>query len=271
MDKNYLTRLNIRKQIIRDHKDIALQASPTAKPAVDELYTWLVSTYLPSRFPTMFSKTEKGTMNNVTGELMVSQPSQDPIHSLQILGENLDEEFLLLLPSDDGDGYTLKAYVTCFPSGFNTLEKFNLKLRDIHKPVPGYKEKLELSMDRFFDRLEVGKIVMRSNWGISTTSRLFVPSGNHLYAGESAEEEDINLEDTNMRCERQMLWRLPDTKAIVFSFKTYMYPLQQIKDEGLGEELAKAIDGLKEGSVPAMHFYKKGVVWGESVKEFLRA
>lgn len=68
-----------------------------------------------------------------------------------------------------------------------------------------------------------------------------------------------------------MLHRLPQTKALVFSFKTYMYPLKDIKNEGLGEELARAIDGLKEGSVPAMHFYKRGVVWGEAVKVYLRS
>lgn len=43
-----------------------------------------------------------------------------------------------------------------------------------------------------------------------------------------------------------------------------------IKDEGLGEDLATAIDGLKDGSVPEMHYYKRGAVWGEAVKAFLR-
>lgn len=68
-----------------------------------------------------------------------------------------------------------------------------------------------------------------------------------------------------------MLHRLPKTKALLFNFKTYLYPLKDIKDEGLGEELAQAIDGLKEGSVPGMHFYKRGVVWGEAVKQYLRS
>lgn len=67
-----------------------------------------------------------------------------------------------------------------------------------------------------------------------------------------------------------MLYRLPNTKAIVFSFKTYMYPLKEIRDEGLGEELASAIEGLKDGSVPQMNVYKRGVVWGETVKAYLR-
>ena len=56
----------------------------------------------------------------------------------------------------------------------------------------------------------------------------------------------------------------------MFAFKTYMYPIREIKKEGMGKELAMAIDGLKEGSVPEMMFYKRRVVWGEAVKEFLR-
>jgi hypothetical protein len=66
------------------------------------------------------------------------------------------------------------------------------------------------------------------------------------------------------------LHRLPESRALVFAFKTYMYPIREIKKEGMGKELAMAIDGLKEGSVPEMMFYKRGVVWGEAVKEFLR-
>lgn len=57
----------------------------------------------------------------------------------------------------------------------------------------------------------------------------------------------------------------------MFSFKTYLYPLKQVKEEGLGEELATAIEGLEKGSVPEMYFYKRGVVWGEEVKAYLRS
>jgi hypothetical protein len=57
----------------------------------------------------------------------------------------------------------------------------------------------------------------------------------------------------------------------VFSFKTYLYSMAEIRDEGSGEALASAIEGLKEGSVPRMNSYKKEVVWGQTVKAFLRA
>ncbi|KAL2072619.1 hypothetical protein VTL71DRAFT_11962 [Oculimacula yallundae] len=271
MDRNYLDRLEIRKQIMQEHREIAIQANSEVKPAVDELYTWLVNDYLPVRYPTMFSITPLGLLNKVTSTHISLQPLPDPVKTFETLGENLDEDMLILLPSDDGDGYMLKGYVGCFPAGFNTKEKLGLKLRDIHTPVPGYKQKLELSMDRFFDRLEVGKVVKRANWSIVTDGKLFAASGLHLYEGEEKVDEEINIDTTFLRVERQLLHRLPRTRALVFSFKTYLYPISEIKEEGLGEDLAQAIDGLKEGSTPAMHFYKRGVVWGEAVKAYLRS
>lgn len=58
---------------------------------------------------------------------------------------------------------------------------------------------------------------------------------------------------------------------MVFAFHTYTYPIKEVKEDGLGEELAKAIDGLRDGSAPQMHVYKRGPVWGEAVKEYLRS
>ncbi|TVY17487.1 hypothetical protein LARI1_G004528 [Lachnellula arida] len=271
MDRNYVSRMKLRKQIIEDHHDTVIQASPASRPALNELYTWLTGSYLPTRFPSIFTLSPTHLLNLVTSESLPLQPPTDPIHTFELLGKNLDDDFLLLLPSSDGDQYELKGFITCFPSGFNPKEKFGMTLRDIHIPVPGYKEKLERSMDRFFERLEVGRVVQRSNWAITIHGRLFAASGTHLYEGEEPEPEDIDVNNTFLRCERQLLHRLPKSKALVFSFKTYLYPLSDIKIEGLGEDLAQAIDGLREGSVPAMHFYKRGVVWGEAVKAYLRA
>lgn len=69
--------------------------------------------------------------------------------------------------------YVLEAYSACFPSGFQPKEKIGKKLADIHGPVPGYKEKLEKSMDRFFARLEAGRLVKRVNWSLTVDEELF--------------------------------------------------------------------------------------------------
>ena len=57
----------------------------------------------------------------------------------------------------------------------------------------------------------------------------------------------------------------------MFSFKTYMYPISDLKAEGLGPEVADAIEGLKKGNAPGMWRYKSAVRWGRSVLEYLRS
>lgn len=171
MDKNYMSRLQIRENTMEEKADSVLAATEAVKPAVDEVYTWLLSTYLPSRFPLMFqiqksnpSNLEFNQFQNlVTGKSHPLTPPSSSIEALRILGSNIDEDILIMLPSEDGDGYTLQGFVNCFPAGFDTRKKLLMKLRDIHGPVPGYKEKLGRSMDRYFDKLEVGKFVKRAN------------------------------------------------------------------------------------------------------------
>ncbi|KAL4926279.1 heme-dependent oxidative N-demethylase family protein [Aspergillus undulatus] len=187
--------------------------------------------------------------------------------------------------------YHLQAYTTYYPAGFDTRTKISRPLNEIHGPVPGYASKLEKSMDRFFARLEVGRAVVRVNWSVMTRGTgLFAAFGglhdhDHSHSnpqvppGEGDGEEDserINPDtfdgtETFLRCERQTLHRLPKSKALLFGFHTYTYPLSDIKEEGLGEKLATAIEGLEGGSVPGVYGYKRGPYWGEAVKRFLRS
>ncbi|OMP81850.1 hypothetical protein BK809_0006159 [Diplodia seriata] len=284
MDDTYLARLALRRQLIVDHGAHTIAALPTIKPAVVEFYKWMTGVYLPRRFPTVYSHAlQPGTghaylRNLATDESIPLQPPASTADALRILGSHVDTEFLFLRPSPDPSDegrYRLEGFANCSPSGFDTLAKLGLRLADIHAPVPGYAQKLERSMDRFFAALPIGRIVKRHNWSVTTNRNLFSLGGNHLYDGEEVRpltREDVDIDQCVLRCERQTLHRLRDNDdTLVFAFKTYQYPLREIKEEGSGEELAQAVDGLSEGSVPRMAFYKRQVVWGEAVKEFLRA
>jgi len=74
-----------------------------------------------------------------------------------------------------------------------------------------------------------------------------------------------------VRCELQTIFALPQTGGRIMSVHLYQYPLQQIKDEGAGDQMCDAIDGLSKGNVPAMWRYKRAVVWGDKVKAFMRS
>ncbi|KAL3464420.1 hypothetical protein BJX64DRAFT_96534 [Aspergillus heterothallicus] len=331
MDKTYRDRLALRKSLLASHPDVvrALNTSKDEperntriREALCEWYAFVMGEYLPSRYPTMFrlipGEKGDGTVleNTVTGDSFSIDPEavlrsmgsttegEDAflLHLMDILSSYIDEDFLILFPNPtsttqssvpqtDEPPYTLQLYNTYYPAGFNPHEKLGLPLAQIHTPVPGYKQKLEKSMDRFFARVEVGRFVVRANWSIMTPgARLFAAFGGlHDHSPEDLDvkkgddegkkevvEETMDVEGydgsgTYLRCERQTLHRLPKSRAIVFAFHTYAYPIKDIKDEGLGEEMAVAIDGLKEGNVPGIHAYKRGTYWGEAVKKFLRS
>ena len=214
MDKNYKDRIEYRRKILQEHHDIvvAVNDQKAIRPAVAELYTFLLGTYLPTRYPDMFklhqANFDQGTTfmleNKVTGELppVVPNPTTKTIMMLETLGKHLDEDFLLLLPEDTEKDpkYVLEAYITVCPSGFNPREKLGKRLRDIHGPVPGYEEKLESSMDRFFAKVEVGKYVKRVNWSVTTNADLFAAGAGttHAHEGDEIQELDsIDVEKVN--------------------------------------------------------------------------
>ena len=71
--------------------------------------------------------------------------------------------------------------------------------------------------------------------------------------------------------ELQTLTRLPRTRFILFSFKTYLYPLRDVRAEGLGPDLADAVDGLDGGNCPGMWTYKGSRHWAAAACEYLRS
>ncbi|KAE8141165.1 hypothetical protein BDV38DRAFT_268823 [Aspergillus pseudotamarii] len=226
MDKTYKDRLAIRSSLLQKHPDVVIginsESDPRVYAAIRELYVFVVGTYLPTRYPQMFRLTSQpsdgnsktGTETKTILESMVTG-SKIPLHfngsepgfrtgrrELEILGTLVDEEFLILLPesssthpsSNQGESekYILEAYTTFFPAGFDTRKKLGLRLASIHTPVPGYKEKLERSMDRFFARIEVGQFVQRVNWSITTDSELFAAFGG-VHGDEGEGEKTLNL------------------------------------------------------------------------------
>lgn len=188
-DQTYPERLNLRESLLREYPDdvvgVTNESDARIRLAVQELYNYLFQTYLPVRYPSIFKtcgrEHSSATMleNLVTRQTlpMTMTDSMSLRVALRTIAQNVDEDFFILLPQKQQDRsedvYVLKAYAACFPSGFQPKEKIGKKLADIHGPVPGYKEKLQKSMDRFFARLEPGRYVKRVNWSLTVDEELF--------------------------------------------------------------------------------------------------
>ncbi|KAK1985242.1 hypothetical protein LZ30DRAFT_584585 [Colletotrichum cereale] len=270
-DKAYLDRVRNRRQILKENTSKVAGVVPEGIPALHETWTYLLSGYLPTRYPTMFSLSEDRTIfqNHITNVSLPTTPPEDPDFALQALGETVEDDMFLLVETPEG--HRAVAFVCCHPAGFDPSDKLGKLMKDIHQPVPSY-DKIGASMERFFSRLQVGKSVKRMNWSVSTHDKLYSPSDLHIYDGDKVEEgEDVDPSKACLRQELQTVTRLPETGAILFSFKTYLTPIEQIKKEGLGLQLADAIEGLKSGNAPGMWVYKGASRWGKSVCEYLRS
>ncbi|KAK2611872.1 hypothetical protein N8I77_005191 [Diaporthe amygdali] len=273
MDHNYQDRVLERRQLISQNPAIVVGAIPQGKAAVEELYSFLLADYLPQRYPTMFSISDDGKtfQNKVTGASFPSLPPSDSVEALRRLGETVEDDIFLLHGTEQG--HRSVAYVCCYCSGFDPSQKLDKLLVEIHEPVPSY-DKIGPSMERYFSKLEVGKNVKRVNWSIVDSPILFNCKSNHVLEEDLEHiiaDEDIDIGKARVRCELQTLSRLPKTRAILFSFHTHLYTLEEVKSEGLGPQLAEAIDGLVKGNAPGMWQYKGALRWGKKVKEYLRS
>ncbi|RPA83071.1 hypothetical protein BJ508DRAFT_324945 [Ascobolus immersus RN42] len=285
IDHLYPKHTALRKQLVRDHPrvthDVHKDAPEGILDVIAETYDMILGQILPKRWPTIFScSVEKGFHNSISGETcpFPAPRTNGGIDALRILAENVEEDILIMtpVPGPDGDIYVLQAYAVCFPSGYFPTLKAGMTMEEIHKPVPGFKQKLQSSVDRYFRKISTGNVMRRWNWAITLDPTLFNPGGNHFYPTPEQPtpppitKEEFDPDQANLRVEHQTLSRLPESQALIFTMRTYITPLSQIKAEGLGAALADACEGL-DANGKEMAEYKRRGEWGEVVGEYLRS
>lgn len=132
---------------------------------------------------------------------------------LAILGRLAQEDFALMLPGPEG--HRLVAAVVCFPSRWRLDQKIGRPLLRIHRPVEAYDDVLARRVQRLFDGVRVGAPLVRWNRLPYWEPVLFNPKPEEApRAPEGARPY--------LRVERQVIRRLPETGAVVFSIHTWL-------------------------------------------------
>lgn len=118
------------------------------------------------------------------------------------------------------------------------------------------------SKNRYFDHLNSRTSMERQNLFIQSTPHLFVDEPE---VPPSSSQPAIRPEDLFVRRERQTFRRLERSGAVLFTVRTYMQRLVDVKGS---EEVAlrQQIGGL-DGVVRE---YKGGAVWGEAFEGWCR-
>lgn len=141
---------------------------------------------------------------------------------LAALAVTIPEDVQLLVRT--ADHWRLIGGVLLFPDQWRLPDKLGLSIAKVHGPTDGYDELLESKVDRFFDRLAVGRLIGRRNWFVHDAPTYFLDK----HATTRDIEDPAECESLWIRSERQTLRRLPHSDAIVFTIKTQFAPLPQV-------------------------------------------
>lgn len=181
--------MDLRDRLIAQQRDAVIAMRPEGQAAAQELLALVAAEVPDHRVP------------------------PDPTDPLGSLGRIAQEDFAIMLP---GQGeHWLGAAVICFPSRWQLSQKIGRPLTRIHAPVPDYDAPIAARVQRLFDGVRADAPLVRWN-------RL--PYWEPVLHNPKPEEEPRapNGPRPYMRAERQVILRLPQTRAVVFSIHTYL-------------------------------------------------
>ncbi|KAM5345044.1 hypothetical protein ACJ41O_010906 [Fusarium nematophilum] len=242
LDNTYQEQVRERREIYAEHGKDILQALPGSELACKELMEMAIQ-FLCARYPSHFALKHNMFENQILGttyDVLETDP-------LLLLLENVPEDFAIMLRDPESGRYYFRAGVICASTGWSLGTKIGLGLPEIHQPVPDYREKMQLSMDRFFTKMPADKPVQRGAWGFEIGRHLYAPPGHSSLDARATQDTSLRLKDIFFRVDWQTLRRLPLSGAIVFNFKAFFTPISKLRDEPYVPSLAlKVISESKE-------------------------
>ncbi|MBT9384228.1 DUF3445 domain-containing protein [Pseudooceanicola sp. CBS1P-1] len=209
VDETFGAQMALRDQLVATRPDEVLRLDPAARPAAEELLA-TVLTQLAAR-PDY--RVAPGEVTRPDG-LRVPVDAAAPVRTLARL---VQQDLLILQYSEELGEHVLTGGALCFPAQWSLAEKFLRPLVSIHVPVPEYDAALAKRVQRLFDGVQPGRPLWRANWFEYADPGLFTPASE-----TRPRTERLPGHGGYIRSERQSLWRLPDSRAVVFGIHTYM-------------------------------------------------
>ncbi len=237
IDNLFEEEISLKKRLYEEKKDQVL-ITPVESISIQKEVLDIVLVHLNEFYSDSYR------INKDSVEVLKSKTNyffKDFENPLELASLLVQEDLIIMQPKKDV--FYLKSASLCAPTRWSLKEKFNLSLSEIHKEVPGYKEKIDLRVNNIFQNLPDQKIFERYNWSIFDSPELFQPIGSKTLV----EIKNIDPEDLYLRVERQTLRRLKDSRSILFTVRVHVDPMSSIlSDKNIIMDLIKAIQNLEE-------------------------
>jgi hypothetical protein len=264
IDSHYPAQISLKESLFRAHENEVFQAMPGTEYGCAQILK-LVMDHLTRCFPYWFMISGSTIRNLITGQIiLVEQRERNP---LQIAAGLVQEDLCLMQPSPNG--YQLRAACVCFPSRWSLHEKMGNSMRGIHGPVPYYIEQIGAGSDQFLTALRQGRLVWRVNWSLHDGPDLFRPTMPPMWPGRTVTSQNAG-DEVWLRVERQTLRRLEGCDDILFTIRTHVYPLRELKRNV--EAAAALAEALRQWPKEVVEYkgcqaiVEPTVLWLESLK-----
>lgn len=221
-DEAYGGQMALRDGLLADRPDDVRALLPGARGAAAELLDTALDR--AAALPGFAATPDRVTRPDGA---VVALDRDDPLGTL---GRLFQEDFCLLERPGGAAEHVLTGAVLCFPSGWTLAEKIGRPLFRIHRPVPAYGDDLAPRVQRLMDALKPGRALWRANAHGHPTPELYRP------LREADPRHRVTEAQPFIRSERQVLFRVPRTGAVVFSIHTIV-----IRREALDPDQAAAL------------------------------
>ncbi len=204
IDEAYGAQVAEKLRLIAANRSAHIAVTTGAEAAVAELYDFILA-----EVETLGGFEHKGDEMRCPDGRRVLLDRTAPFETLAAL---VQEDLCIL--QKRGDEHVLTAALLGFPAAWTLGEKIGYPLTRIHMPVHHYDASIAARVQRFFDGVQVGRPLWRAN--------LLRYQNPELYQAHSeANPRPVGtVNSPYIRSERQSVFRLPETDAVVFSIKT---------------------------------------------------
>lgn len=148
LDQSYASRITERKQLFLQYGKGVLNYLPGSELGCKEIMESALQFYC-ARYPQYFRLSRCASKGWVFHNgVLKSETVVASMHPLHVLLENVPEDFAVMVRHPEDGCYYFRAGVICSSLGWSVETKLGKQLKEIHSPIPDYKEKMEFSMDR---------------------------------------------------------------------------------------------------------------------------
>jgi dimethylamine monooxygenase subunit A len=235
---SYKDEMALKRQLLKQYPERVYQSLPYSKTAQWEVLE-LIMDQLLTYYPTHFSLEKKDSLWTFTNHILddvytfeFGMETSLPFEPLHFIGSHVQED-LLVMGERDGDLY-LDAGQLCFPANWSLAFDLGMSFKEIHSPIPGFKEEgLDERILSFLLKLEPGSPWGRKNWSLMAGDRLdtSLETFDQWGQGRKRVTKENAGEFVHLRVEVQNLFRLSRSNSILFTIHSHLLPLEKLAEK----------------------------------------